>query len=238
MKFLVKTFFIILLIFAVNIPINTVRGRAKSDNYMRITTQITPFFQDAETTDLLFYLPYTYYVNVLEVKGNVAHVEYGEPAIDGYTYFDMLFSDNLDTENPFPDLYLTTLKTTTLYKDVNLKSPILFVFAERKLKFYGRIEQDNQFLYFVEYNGKIGYVLEDDIYPFTLLNHPNPLTFLPEDPPTTNVPSLNKVTALTPIRIIIISCLLLAGIIGIFISIKNKKSPSFKGDYYEEKDYE
>jgi thioredoxin reductase (NADPH) len=39
---------------------------------------------DESATDLLFYLPYTYYVKVLSVDGLIAHIEFGEIAIDGF----------------------------------------------------------------------------------------------------------------------------------------------------------
>ena len=45
-------------------PVREARAEA-SGAYMRVITQDTPFYADSSGTQLLFYLPYTYYVKIL-----------------------------------------------------------------------------------------------------------------------------------------------------------------------------
>ena len=231
-KTLKSIFISFIIIFAI-FP-SSYKIKAQTHEYYRVIDNVTPFFQDPNTTELLFYLPYTYYVKVLDVSNNVAHIEYGNEGIDGYTYFDKLFLETQEVLNPYPTLNLSTAETTHLYLDKSLNKSLMYVFNERTLGFYGRLNYQNEYIYFVSYNNKLGYVKESAVYPFTIENHPNPLTFLPSENPIP-VPQQNRL--LTPFRIVIISCLLLAGIIALIISFKSKKSPNKIGDYYEE-DYE
>lgn len=233
-KFLNFLFIFAFAVLFVIFPVH--RVKAETGNYMRITDNLTPFFSDEETEDLLFYLPYTYYVKILNVKGNIARIEYGNIAVDGYTYIEKLFSDNLTVSAPFPEITIKTHQSSILYKDSSCTSPIKYVFAERTLKYYGYMDDGESYLYYVEYNGDLGFIKENAVYPFTVPEHPNPLTFLPENENPQN-DGTNK-NIITPFRIIIISCLILAGIIAVFISVKNRKSPTNVGDYYEENDYE
>ena len=237
MKKLLFVFLIILLI-----PFSVSAKAQESNGYYRVIDDETPFFSDVKGENLMFYLPYTYYVKVLGISGNIAHIEcFGSGdtvKIDGYTYFDNLFFDGLNVLDPYLEQKVMTQKTAVLYSNPNLSDPIQFVFAERKLNYYGHLNIDDEYVYCVEYGGIIGYLKESDLYPFYIEDHPNEQTFLPSSP--TPPPSENgsDTDATTPFRIIIISCLVLAGIIGLFIAVKKKKSPIKTGDFYEESDYE
>ena len=209
-------------------------AKAESEPYYRIIDEITPFFADENQTELLFYLPYTYYVKILSVNGNTAHIEYGNIAIDGYTYFDKLFREEQSVLLPYPDVSVKTQKSTLLYQDKECLTPVKYVFAERTMRFYGKALLNNSYVYYVEYNGEMGYVSEESLYPFTVEPHKNPFTFITEENPDQKPKTNNSL----PFKIIIFSCLGLSGIIAIFISIKNKKSPEKLGDYYEENDFE
>ena len=224
-------FVFISLLIALSIFPTATSVKAENNEYYRVIDSTTPFFQDLDTTELLFYLPYTYYVKVLGVSNNVAHIEYGNTGIDGYTYFDKLFLETQEVLNPYPTLTLKTNETTLLYADKSLSKSLMYIFPDRTLDFYGRVDYQNEYIYLVSYSGKLGYVKESALYPFSLENHPNPLTFLPSESPK---PTPQENRLLTPFRIVIISCLLLAGIIALIISFKSKKSPNKIGDYYEE----
>jgi hypothetical protein len=202
----------------------------------------TPFFSDVKGENLLFYLPYTYYVKVIGKSGTMAHIEcfgLGDTVkIDGYTYFDNLFFDGQTVADPFLEYKVTTQKTAVLYSTPTLENPVQFIFAERKLNYYGHVKLgDDHYVYCVEYCGVIGYLKESDLYPFYIKNHPNALTFLPPVPSNPDEEKPTKNTAVY-FRVIIISCLVLAGILALFISLRKKKPPEITRDFYEDGDYE
>lgn len=230
-KFIILITIITILI--IPIPLKST-AKADSNQYGRVTDDITPFFVDESATDLLFYLPYTYYVKVLSVDGLIAHIEFGDIAIDGYTFADKLFFDDQVVTSPYPTLTLKTHSATMLYSDGDLTSPVRYIFKDRSLNFYGNYKTEKGYSYLVEYNGDLGFVYEGDLYPFSVPNQENPLTFLPPE----KTDEIGKISNSNPFRIIIISCLGLAGVIGLFIALKNKKSPTKIGDYYEERDFE
>lgn len=221
---------------------------AKADtNYFRVINSETPFYRDEKMQFLAFYLPYTYYVKVLSVDGDVAHVEcYGQTgtiAMDGYTRYSMLYKDDLNTDSPYLSLTVTTIEPTKLYSDSELNSPVRYLFQNRALCYYGSLETQRGILYYVSYNGQFGYVSEESITPFTVANHPNELTFLVKEEPSSpsdstdaeNADKDNSDNYLT-IRIVIISCLVLAGVIALFTVKRPKKTKST--DCYEENEYE
>lgn len=246
-KIIIFLVIITTLIFHVASPIPTVV--AAQSPYQRIITEDTPFYSDENGVKLLFYLPYTYYVKVLSEKDGLSHVECyglgGTAAIDGYVPSSMLFDDGLSVTNPFVILKITTAKTAVLYADAALTEPLQYVFAERELSYYGARNTETENLYYVGYNDRLGYVKESDVVPFLIPNHPNELTFIvPEEPPlkenTENQEQQteNDLSVQTNLRIIIIVCLIFAGIIALFIALKNKPQKSVAAGYYDENDYE
>ncbi len=214
--------------------------------YDRIITEDTPFYSDALGSTLLFYLPYTYYVKVLERGESYTHVEcFGKGssiAMDGYVPTDMLFYDGLSVQNPYLEKQITTITTAVLYADKDLTYPIQYIFSSRTLKYYGQIPTLNgSSIFYVSYNNKLGYVQESQITPFEIPLHPNELTFLtPELPPEENVeesPTTQPENGFT-VRIIVVVCLLLAGLVALFIAVKNKPKRQINGGYYDENEYE
>lgn len=222
-----------------------------SSPYRRIITNDTPFYSDKNGTDLLFYLPYTYYVKVIEDNvGTLCHVEYcgenGVTAIDGFVPSSALFNDGLIVENPYPNVKVLTIDTSVLYSDLLSTDPIQYLFKDRQLDYYGFITApDNSIVFFVGYNGKLGYVKETDVYPFTIENHKNELTFLP--PPQEDLPSSEDVQTtqqssmpdnFLSLRIIIISCLLLAGLIALFVALSKRPKNAPTTTFYDENEFE
>lgn len=215
--------------------------------FRRVINDNTPFFQSTTDQKPLFYLPYTYYVKVLSQAGEFVHIEiHGEDgiaALDGYTNKDILFSDGLEVLNPYLNLDITTVGTTVLYQDQDLAIPFQYVFAERSLSYYGQISTEQGKLFFVGYNNKLGYVKESDIFPFTIENHPNELSFLPPPPPIENqeqveAPSEDKTDDMFGIKAVIILCLLFAGIIALFIALGKKSDAPKNASYYEENEFD
>ncbi|MBE5737405.1 MAG: hypothetical protein E7348_03300 [Clostridiales bacterium] len=212
--------------------------------YLRVINNETPFYQNVNDTEPCFYLPYTYYVKVLDNFESLTHVEIhgknGIAGIDGYVPTDDLFDDGLEVINPFLCLDITTAGTTVLYQDRYLVTPSQYIFAQRKLKYYGHISSENGNIYYVSYNNKLGYVKESDILPFAIQNHPNELTFIVQPSPPVEEEQYENTSNNSDffgLKSVIIVCLLFAGLIALFIAL-GKKNDNRKSNYYEENDYE
>lgn len=206
--------------------------------YKRVVTTDTPFYLDKDKTQILFYLPYTYFVNVLENLGELSHVEcYGNylPKIDGFVPTDALLEWKTIPSSPYPNITLTTAKACNLYSDNSFSNSIHLVFANRELLFIGayhQIGQENA--YMVYYNNNIGFVKESDLLPFEIPLHPEPMpSGENEEGVEISTPTL---TSNNLLRYAVIGCLLLAGIIALFFSLKKKNKPTTVFD--GEADYE
>ena len=220
-------------------PVSAARADG-GESFLRVINETTPFYSDARTEEFLFFLPYTYYVKVLSENDGVTHAEIGGNGIklDGFVPTDSLFNDGLSVENPYPEITLSTVKNTVLYADLNPSSTILYIFPSRNLKYFGAVTGGDEVLYFVSYNGHLGYVKESDLAPFTVPQHPNPLTFIKEDPPQENILAEERPSDVASIlRLIVIGSLLLAGVIGLTVSIGKKNKPK-KPYYYDENETE
>ncbi len=225
------------------LPFALIYAKAESGKYLRVITEDTAFYKSTDDNVPLFYLPYTYYVKPLNVVGIYTHVECyghgGTAALDGYVLTDQLFDDGLTVINPCVVLELTTATTAVLYKDSGLTEPVQYLFAERKLKYYGSLNYGEQMIYYCSYNNRLGYVKESDVYPFSIANHPNELTFLPKDPPEkTDQPSVSESSDLFALKIVIILCLIFAGIVGLVIAFNKKPLKAAATSYYDDNDYE
>ena len=235
------------------LPLSTAvkTANAVGNGYLRVITDDTPFYKYPNDENCLFYLPYTYYVKVLGEDGEMTHVEcYGQStaAIDGYVPTHLLFDDDLSVSSPFADITLTTCTSAVLYADSRLTKPIQYLFSERQMYYYGAFSTDNARLYFVSYNGRLGYVKEEDVYPFEIQNHPNELTFIKDEqveenplPDTSETPSTQQNIAdeFFSLKVIIIVCLLFAGIVALFVALKQKPlHRETAGGYYDENEYE
>ena len=248
-KFIFVVTALLLCVFSLRLsvyPINLTLATALEPTYLRVINNSTPFYKSPTDTNALFFLPYTYYVKVISTENAYVHVEcYGSGdsiAIDGYVPTGILFEDNLPVKNPYLDLTVTTAKTAVLYAEPSLTTSIQYVFPERNLTYLGEYPTLGEKLYFVSYNERLGYVKESDVYPFSITNHPNELTFIqpeepeqPKDDTKTNTSSIENYFSL---KIIIVVCLLFAGIVGLFIALKQKPNRSVSVGYYDENDYE
>ena len=217
--------------------------------YMRVITEDTPFFSHYNDTEPLFYLPYTYYVKVIGYESGYSHVEcYGKNSvkIDGYVPTDFLYDDGLSVENPYVEIKIYTITPSIIYQDSDTSTPLQYVFPSRQLDFYGVLPTEECNLYYVGYNGKLGYVKETEIQPFSIENHPNELTFLqtdleiqPNDTPSDVQQGTQQPTNNETLKIVIIVCLTLAGIIGFFVVTKKRTQPEInQNSYYDENEYE
>ncbi len=232
---------LIIFLTAFSLKIDSV-ARASSP-YLRVITEQTPFYKNHDDIEPLFFLPYTYYVKVIGTEGTFLRVEcYGDgntATIDGYVPIGYLFDDGLYVSSPYVVLDLTTSATAVLYADSTLKNPTQYIFANRTLHYYGGLPYDNGMIYYVEYNGRLGYVKEAEVFPFSIPNHPNELTFLPseETPPESEQPK-DSPTSAFDLRVVIIACLIFAGLVALFFVLGKNKSTRVAVSFYDENDYE
>jgi len=227
-------------------PYSNKTAYADSNEYLRIINDTTPFFSDNLGNNLLFYLPFTYYVKIIGSTNDFYHVEIesnGLVSIDGYVPKNQLFKDNLTVSNPYPVISIKTAKDCTFYKDKMLTLPIRYIFGDRDIKYYGFAgEVQNERVYFVSYNNQLGYVKESDISPFSIPIHPNEQTFLPplENPSTQNPDNKDKETNasgnLSELESAVIVCLVIAGVLSLFI-VFGKRKTTTSSAYYDENDY-
>ncbi len=244
---------IIMTILCLFIPSPSTVSAQSKNGYARIINENTPFYSDSQGLDLLFYLPYTYYVKVIQTQNEFLHVEYGgysnNLTIDGYVLKSQVYFDEHAVSSPYPNVQVQTSDGCTLYKTSTMLEPVMHIFKDRTVKPYGTsVAPDGSIVYYVSYNNTLGYVYEKHLKPFTLNNHPNPLTFLePETTPPQSSENTSNDTQTNSnanndffsLRIVIIICLVFAGIIAFFVAIKNggKKALDFSS-YYDENDYE
>lgn len=243
---------IIMTLLSLFIPSPSVANAQSTNGYARIINDNTPFFSDSTGLDLLFYLPYTYYVKVIETQNEFLHVEYGgysdNLTIDGYVLKSQVYFDELVVSSPYPNVQVQTCDGCALYKTSSMLEPVMHIFKDRTVKPYGTsVAPDGSIIYYVSYNNTLGYVYEKHLKPFTLNNHSNPLTFLKpevkpensENTPNDTQTSTTEKSDFFSLRIVIIICLVFAGIIAFFVAMKHggKKAPDFSS-YYDENDYE
>ena len=195
------------------------------------------FYKDPQCSSLLFYLPYTYYVEIAEKGEIVSRAElfsgnYDTPAIDGYVYTDELYFDDETPENPF---YETTLRTATacgFYSDSVAQNLIRHIFENRTLKYYGYCyDSEGNYVYFADYNGELGYVKEESLVPFEFTPHPTPLPQPEEPPPPEETPTESGGIS-TGLKIAIVVAIVLAAAVIIAFSVR----PARKRYYYDDAD--
>lgn len=205
---------------------------AQEIEYKRVVNEKTPFFLDEKGADILFYLPKGYYIRVLSVKNNILHVECfgsgGTPMLDGYVEKNSVIDCLSPVENPFLSLQIKTSSSCVLYDDANLTKEVQFLFKDRTLFYYGKAVSDNgQNLLFVYYNGKIGYVKETDVYPFSVPSHPEPLNLQNSTTPSaqTEISSAPSNEQFNGLKTAVVVCLFLAGVIALCVALKKKGDP-------------
>ena len=212
-------------------------------SYGRAITEDVGFYKDANATELLFYLPYTYYVKITEYGASISRAEIFTfsnvtPALDGYVYTDSLYFEDVTPVAPYYELTLTTASTTPFYADSNQNTVLRYVFENRELSFYGSLQTaSGSYLYYVCYNGSLGYVKEENVVPFTFVPHPTPLPVFEEQTPTPPTQPETQKGGVDVVKIAIIIALSLAGITIFAFALKPEKKQS-EVAFYDDNDYD
>ncbi len=224
-------------------PLDIKNSYSYESTYLRVTNDKTPFYSNVEKGEILFYLPYTYYVKLIS-KGEIFdHVEYygsDGVSLDGYVPNETLFTETQSVSSPYPKVTITTTSTIILYEDSSLTKSLRYIFSGRTLTYFGTFTMlDNTVCFYVSYGGQLGYVKEVGISPFTIENHPNPLTFIKAEEPNPPLTEEFESDNVETLRILIIACLILAGLFGLVIAFKKPRTQkAVNVGYYDENDFE
>lgn len=149
--------------------------------YSRILTADTGFYSDMNGSYLKFYLPYGYYVKVLEVGSAYTKVSYMNetsqfPFLTGYVRtVDLITTDKIPV-SPYPLLSITVISDDVLFSDSMLTYSKVGVYANSLAVYYGEIKNANdEELVYVYCNGYLGYMRKTAFAPFVVPSHPDPI---------------------------------------------------------------
>lgn len=250
MKKLFALFFALLL---TALPLAGVTAaHAAETKYGRALHADIGFYKDNAGSELLFFLPYSYYVKVL-VEGEPyslveCHNADGKTTkIVGYVLTENLYFDGTLPMNPYLDLAVSLRRDAFLYSDRNCTEKLTKLFYNDKnlnndlFRYYGyAYDAAGEMVYYVEFFYDYGYLKADDAFSFTVPNHPEPIpTFDPvePDPPETNTDVIQANGGISGMQIAVICCIVLAGIF--VVAFLFRPSPKKKRDtYFDESDYD
>ena len=154
---------------------------AQNYTYSRVLTNTTGFYSDAGGNYLKFYLPYGYFVKILEVGPTYTKVSYMNdnaqfPFLTGYIKTVDLIPREDTPLTPYPLLNLTVISDEVLFSDINLTNSKIGVYANTLAVFYGQAKSPNdEELVYVYCNGYLGYMRKSCFAPFTVPDHPEPV---------------------------------------------------------------
>ncbi len=212
---------------------------AENKTFARVLSSDIAFYKNAGDETPLFFLPYSYYVKVLNYSEPFSHVECyganGQPSLDGYCLSESLYFDSAMPKNPYLSLKISNRQMTALYSSLNDLEPMLFLSENRSLCYYGySFNESGETFYLVSYLNKLGYVKDTDVYVFNFTPHENPLPQLIKEESEVSQPVKPQNNKASNLKIAIIVCLGFATLIIIFSLIKPKnkaKEQYFDNDY-------
>lgn len=210
--------------------------------YYRVIDYQTPFYADENGYNLLFYLPYSYYIKVISEGTTLIHAEcFGKnntPAIDGYVPKENLQQVDYEVVSPFLDLTISTCGSAVLYKDAQCETQLQLIFSNRYLGYYGNyVSLNGENLFFVYYGGKAGYIKESDVTPFDFPLHIRPVE-IPSQEIIEDKEETQQTNDLKYLKIAVITCLMLAGFFALFVAFRKKEHPQTAASYFDEEDFE
>lgn len=225
------------------LPFGSEQKANATQTYGRVITEDVGFYKDCDASELLFYLPYTYYVKITEYGESVSRVELFTssslfPAVDGYVYTNSLYFEDSTPISPFYELTLTTATATPFYKNSSTNTVMRYIFEDRLLYCYGFLKSyDGSYLYYVCYNGSLGYVKEECVCPFTFVYHPTPLPVFNEPTEDTETPEPKQNETNEVIKVAIIIAIALAAVVILIFALKPEKKDK-EVAFYDDNDYD
>ena len=211
---------IILSILIFNISPASVYAQATDYSYSRILTEDTGFYSDAGGNYLKFYLPYGYFVKILEVGPTYTKVCYMNdnsqfPLLSGYIKTVDLIPRYDTPISPYPLLNLTVISDDVLFSDSALTISKIGVYANSLAVYYGELSSGDTSLVYVYCNGYLGYMRKICFAPFTVPTHPEPIiTSTSSEQSSNSAEEKTKTNSTDNLQILIV-----AGISVIVVSI-------------------
>lgn len=211
---------IILSILIFILPTPIVYAQTPDYTYSRVLTHSTGFYSDAGGNYLKFYLPYGYYVKILEVGSTYTKVSYMSdnsqfPLLNGYIKTVDLIPRTDTPISPFPLLNLTVISDDVLFADSNLTLSKIGVYANSLAIYYGELSSGDTQLVYVYCNGYLGYMRKSCFAQFSLPSHPEPIiTTSTSEQNSIAIPNKSSTNSTDNLQILIV-----AGISVIVVSI-------------------
>ena len=232
LKWLLALIILILPFFSVK----TVVANAEEASYLRVVKEGVYFYETPNKESSLFELPYSYYLKKIGTVGDYYRVEcFGSgtlsPMLDGYVLISEVdFSDPVT--DPFLNFTVTTCDSAVLYADKTLQQPEVLIFKNRTLGYYGKAySTNNEIIYMVTYNHKIGYVKEEALVPFNVPLHDLPVfDKLPEVNQLTEPTTLSKGDNVLKILVIVALIASAIIIIGLIVLPDKKEKRLLKNE--------
>ncbi len=178
--------FIAIILSILIISVQPVSVKASVYTYSRVLTEDTGFYSDAGGNYLKFYLPYGYFVKIIEVGSIYTKVNYMNdnaqfPFLTGYVKtVDLIPREDVPI-TPYPLLNLTVISDDVLFSDISLTVSKVGVYANTLAVYYGEVTTESEEpLVYVYCNGYLGYMRKSCFAPFTLPPHPEPIITQPD----------------------------------------------------------
>lgn len=162
---------------------------AMDGEYFRVIGDDVGFFASANETDLLFYLPHSYYLFAIRTQGEYTYCRYQDESdyylpVYGYVKTALLSRTSSIPQNPYPKCKLDVVSTTVVYADRALNNATCYAFGGSDLRYYGTVNgYYGEVLYYVALGDTCGYVRASAVQPPNFPLHENPL-------PNTNQPEV------------------------------------------------
>lgn len=170
---------------------------ASEGEYLRVIGEDVGFFASANETDLLFYLPHSYYVFAIRTQGEYTYCRYQDDAdyylpVYGYVKTALFSSSSTLPQNPYPKCTVDAVSTTVVYTDRGLTNGACYAFGGSDLRYYGKVTgYYGEVLYYVALGDTCGYVRASAVQPPDFPLHEDPLPspeepeIIPDDPQPT-----------------------------------------------------
>lgn len=165
--------------------LNSTKQAQASTEYARVLNEETPFYSDPDLRSVKFYLPYSYFVRVVNEGVDATRVCYMEnydaPAREGYIKTCDLFVCDYTPEAPYPNLKLILKSDEVLFSNPADKTARVVLSVGDSAYYYGELPVSSEIFYYVYSGIYVGYVRKNAFFEHTLSLHPQPL-------PKTDVP--------------------------------------------------
>lgn len=238
MKFICSLLLTLIFVFAPCGKASTIFAYETEPKYSRVLTTTTAFYSDSGGNNLKFYLPYGYYVKIIEVGTIYSKVTYMNensqfPFLTGFIKtLDLITQDTIPI-TPYPLISLTVITDDVLFTDSNLINSKIGVYQNTLAVYYGEITNQNEVpLVYVFCNGYLGYMRKSCFAPFVVPTHPTPIE-QPNEPTTSEPPKPENSNSIENLQILIV-----AGISVIVVSIVyfifRPNGKRVKETYYED----